>query len=100
MSVVATPAESLVSGAIARTGVLSSMASTAWEVAGSAEPPKDALSLNPLKAGGLWLAVIITPPMAFRVLTAYETAGVGVGLEVSTTSKSLAANTSAVRRAN
>ena len=42
-------------------------------------------SLKPLKIGGLWLAVIITPPMAFRFFTANETEGVGVGSGVRTT---------------
>jgi len=41
--------------------------------------------LKPLKLGGLWLAVIITPPTACRAFTAYDTAGVGVGSGVSTT---------------
>ena len=40
------------------------------QIAGSAEPPYHALSLKPLKAGGLWLAVIITPPTALSCLTA------------------------------
>jgi len=34
---------------------------------------------------GLWLAVIITPPMARCCFTAKETEGVGVGAGVSTT---------------
>ena len=37
------------------------------------------LSLKPLKVGGLWLAVIITPPTACWSFTAKETEGVGVG---------------------
>src|SRR5678815_4858123 len=81
-------------------GFLSNNDSTPWHMEGSAEPPKCALSLNPLKAGGLWLAVIITPPTARCAFTAKETAGVGVGWAVSTTLNPLPQKTSAARRAN
>src|SRR5258706_8994564 len=98
MSVILTR-EFLASGSM-RIGFLSRNDSTPWHIDGSAEPPKCALSLNPLKAGGLWLAVIMTPPMALLALTAKDTAGVGVGPEASTTSNPFAQNTSAARRAN
>src|SRR5690242_7863139 len=90
----------LLSAASLRTGFRSRNASTPWHIEGSADPPKWALSLNPLKAGGLWLAVIITPPTARRALTANDTAGVGVGQAVNKTSKPFPQKTSAVRRAN
>jgi hypothetical protein len=56
--------------------------------------------VNPLKIAGLWLAVIITPPMPPCFFTVQETAGVGVGRSVSVTMKPFAARISAVRWAN
>src|SRR3954469_19095922 len=82
------------------TALRSSNPSTSWHIADSADPPKQAFNLKPLKAGGLWLAVIITPPIARRALTRYETAGVGVGTDVSRKRKPLPSIISALRRAN
>src|SRR6266511_2295922 len=96
----ATLGATALSGGARCTGFRSRNPSTSWHMDDSAEPPKCALSLNPLKAGGLWLAVIITPPIAPWDLTAYETAGVGVGWAVSRTAKPLPPKTSAAQRAN
>ena len=82
------------------TGSASSSASTALQTSGGAEPPNQALSLKPLKMGGLWLAVSMTPPMPPCFLTTQDTAGVGVGRSVSVTVKPLPARISAVRWAN
>src|SRR5215471_7489733 len=60
----------------------SSSASTDWEVWDSHEASLFDFGLKPLKIGGLWLAVIITPPIALSRLTAKETEGVGVGCGV------------------
>ena len=46
----------------------SSFASTAEQTSGGAEPPNQALSLKPLNAGGLWLAVTMIPAAARRKL--------------------------------
>ena len=43
-----------------------------------AEPPYPALYFTPFQFQGLWLEVIITPPVAPKFTTAYESAGVGV----------------------
>ncbi len=40
---------------------------------GVALPPKWAFTLKPLKIGGLWLAVITTPPANLRRWTSKET---------------------------
>src|SRR5882724_2916818 len=82
------------------TGLQSSNASIAWQVDDSADPPYHDLSLKPLNAGGLWLAVIITPPTALCAFTANDTPGVGVGSADNTTSKPLPAKISATRRPN
>src|SRR6185369_10440858 len=73
--------------------------STALQVSESLDPPYQDFNLNPQKMGGLWLAVIITPPTAWCSTTASDTDGVGVGAGVRITWNPFPTRTSAVSRA-
>ncbi len=65
-----------------------------------ADPPYSGLNFIPLYIDGLWLAVMTTPPPAFRFFTVKDTMGVGVGFEAKRTGMSLLAATSARLLAN
>ena len=67
---------------------------------GSTDPPSGALTLMPLKCGGLWLAVIMTPPSSASQRTKALRAGVGDEPSANNTWQPLAASTSATTCAN
>ena len=54
------------------------LASTSRVTSGGAPAPLWTENLKPWYSAGLWLAVMLTPPMAFRLRMVWAMTGVGV----------------------
>ncbi len=74
-------------------------ASMAFSPAGSIAPPFGSRTLKPLSWGGLWLAVMLIAPSAWRSVTPNEITGVGTPPPQKCTGMPLAASTSAAAAA-